>query len=43
MLFVPDLPLDDGRAPYGARGLKFHDKDVNEDGTPVAPRMGRVD
>ena len=31
------------RAPYGARGLKFHDSDITADGDTVAPRMGRVD
>ena len=32
-----------GRAPYGARGLKFLDVHTDTTVKAVAPRMGRVD
>ena len=31
------------RAPYGARGLKYHNQYAPKLKNPVAPRMGRVD
>ena len=41
MLLVLVLRLSVCRAPYGARGLKLHDRDVNEDGTRRAPYGAR--
>ena len=32
-----------GRAPYGARGLKFALQQLSQNSFMVAPRMGRVD
>ena len=32
-----------GRAPYGARGLKFQRREKRTADILVAPRMGRVD
>ncbi len=42
-LLFAGYPLHAGRAPYGARGLKFKAIESQKHSAQVAPRMGRVD